>query len=54
MSQVLLQFAIQTGCLHQTVKFKNNFIGKTKIMWGLCSGRGWGQNKAKANSLKHS
>lgn len=31
MSQVLLQFAIQTVCLHQTVKFKNNFIGKTKI-----------------------
>lgn len=30
MSQVLLQFAIQTVCLHQTVKFKNNFIGKTK------------------------
>lgn len=31
MSQVLLLFAIQTVCLHQTVKFKNKFIGKTKI-----------------------
>lgn len=55
MSQVLLQFAIQTLCPPQTMKFKNNFIGKTKLHHSLsvslCSGRGRGQNKAKASSL---
>lgn len=35
MSQVLLQFAIQTRCPRQTMKFKNNFIGKTKLHHSL-------------------
>lgn len=46
MSQVLLQFAKQT--LSPTMKFKNNFIGKTKLHQSLSM---WGQNKAKASSL---
>lgn len=56
MSQVLLQFAIQTLCplWHWNSKItllarQNNTIASQSL--SVCSGRGWGQNKAKASSL---